>query len=361
MKLKDSDQDRDYILRIVELPGIIQGNYKISRYPGILDELKIPLQEVLVDENLTDILNAYNDKQIEDQLTHRLRKKIIGKGNRKIVLFLNLKVDNPSLITNPSNLSNVARVINDIYYSNPSVDLVSAPNLICKDVLQQGINLYQIYMHLLEQIASDTEKKLVYFLPSYLSISQKESLIEWYRNKYGDDGLFAIDCSGERFSSECYKGVAVVYRKMRQIKIQDYGVYLFDIKPHKRTSKSSPSEELLSILHGANLVGPLHSNTPVPPHVVEKIHQQNQSYVKVFNEDTYLYEPKMWTDYAQAQIESDRKINEVLQKEILPKNVGSVLSQGIKTNFLDELRNTKKNYDKISQNSSLTSFFNTSP
>ncbi|MEM3288432.1 MAG: hypothetical protein QXY87_14215, partial [Saccharolobus sp.] len=75
----------------------------------------------------------------------------------------------------------------------------------------------------------------------------------------------------------------------------------------------------------------------------------------------YLYEPKMWTDYAQAQIESDRKINEVLQKEILPKNVGSVLSQGIKTNFLDELRNTKKNYDKISQNSSLTSFFNTSP
>ncbi|EHP71124.1 hypothetical protein MetMK1DRAFT_00016280 [Metallosphaera yellowstonensis MK1] len=69
VKLKDIDQDKHYILRIVELPGIIHGNYKISRYPMVLDELNIPLQEILVNENLTDILNAHNDKQTEDKLT----------------------------------------------------------------------------------------------------------------------------------------------------------------------------------------------------------------------------------------------------------------------------------------------------
>lgn len=355
VKLKDIERDRDYILRVAELPGIIHGNYKISRYPGVLDELNIPLQEVLVDENLTDILNAYNDKQTGDKLTSRLKKKI--SGNRKFIIFINLRVDNSSLISNVANLSSIAKVINDVYYSHPSIALACPPNLIFES--EQDINIIQqIYINLLNQIASNTERKLVYFIPSYLSISQKEALMDWYRRKYGDDGLLAVDCSGNRFSSECYSYVATVHRKMRNDKIEDYGIYLFDSKPHKKTSKSTPSEELLSILHGVNLIGPLHSNSPVPPHVVEKLHQKEQSYVKVFNESTYLYEPKIGIDYVHAQIESDRGVNKVLQKDILPKNIGPLLSQKTRANFFNELRNLRRKYDRISQNGSLSNFFN---
>jgi hypothetical protein len=356
VKLKDIDQRKHYILRIVELPGIIHGNYKISRYPMILDELNIPLQEILVNENLTDILNAHKDKQTEDKLTRRLKKKI--SGDRRFVIFINLRVDNPSLISNVANLSSVAKVINDIYYSHPSIALACPPNLIFET--EQDIDIiHQIYIDLLNQIAFNTERKLVYFIPSYFSISQKEALINWYRSKYGDDGLFAVDCSGDRFSSECYKHVAIVHRKMRSEKIQDYGIYLFDSKPHKKTSKSSPSEELLSILHGVNLIGPLHSNIVIPPHVVEKLRQKVQSYAKVFTESTYLYEPKIGVDYIQAQIESDRGVDKVLQKDILPnKDIDALLSQGTRTIFLNELKKLKRNYDKVSQNVGLSSFFN---
>jgi len=353
VKLKDIDQHKHYILRIVELPGIIHGNYKISRYPMVLDELNIPLQEILVNENLTDILNAHNDKQTEDKLTRRLKKI---SGNRKFIIFINLRVDNPSLISNIANLSSIAKVINDVYYSHPSIALACPPNLIFES---ERVNIIQqIYINLLNQIASNTERKLVYFIPSYLSISQKEALMDWYRSKYGDEGLLAVDCSGGRFSSECYSYVATVHRKMRNEKIQDYGIYLFDSKPHKKTSKSSPSEELLSILHGVNLIGLLHSNTSIPPHVVEKLRQKEQSYVKVFTESTYLYEAKNGIDYVQAQIESDRGVNKVLQNDLLPKNVGPLLSQNTRTVFLNELRNLRKNYDRISQNGSLSSILN---
>jgi len=354
VKLKDIDQDKHYILKIVELPGIIHGNYKISRYPMVLDELNIPLQEILVNENLTDILNAHNDKQTEDKLTRRLKKI---SGNRKFIIFINLRVDNPSLISNIANLSSIAKVINDVYYSHPSIALACPPNLIFESEWDNIIQ--QIYINLLNQIASNTERKLVYFIPSYLSISQKEALIDWYRSKYGDEGLLAVDCSGGRFSSECYSYVATVHRKMRNEKIQDYGIYLFDSKPHKKTSKSSPSEELLSILHGVNLIGLLHSNTSIPPHVVEKLRQKEQSYVKVFTESTYLYEAKNGIDYVQAQIESDRGVNKVLQNDLLPKNVGPLLSQNTRTVFLNELRNLRKNFDRIFPNGSLPSFFNT--
>ncbi len=354
VKLKDIEQDKHYILRIVELLGIIHGNYKISRYPMILNELNIPLQEILVNENITDILNAHDDKQTEEKLIRRLKEKI--SGNRKFIMFINLRVDDPSLISNIANLNSVAKVINDVYYSHPSIALACPPNLIFEsdrvDMIQQ------IYINLLNQIASNTERKLVYFIPSYLSISQMEALIDWYRSKYGDEGLLAVDCSGGRFSSECYRYVATVHRKMRNEKIQDYGIYLFDSKPHKKTSKNSPSEELLSILHGVNLIGPLHSNTSIPPHVVEKLRQKEQSYVKVFSENTYLYEAKNGIDYVLAQIESDKGVNKVLQNDLLPKNVGSLLSQSTRTVFLNELRNLRKNYDKIYQNSSLSSFFN---
>jgi len=353
VKLKDIDQDKHYILKIVELPGIIHGNYKISRYPMVLDELNIPLQEILVNENLTDILNAHNDKQTEDKLTRRLKKI---SGNRKFIIFINLRVDNPSLISNIANLSSIAKVINDVYYSHPSIALACPPNLIFESEWDNIIQ--QIYINLLNQIASNTERKLVYFIPSYLSISQKEALIDWYRSKYGDEGLLAVDCSGGRFSSECYSYVATVHRKMRNEKIQDYGIYLFDSKPHKKTSKSSPSEELLSILHGVNLIGLLHSNTSIPPHVVEKLRQKEQSYVKVFTESTYLYEAKNGIDYVQAQIESDRGVNKVLQNDLLPKNVGPLLSQNTRTVFLNELRNLRKNFDRIFPNDSLPSFFN---
>ena len=353
VKLKDIGQDKHYILRIVELPGVIHGNYKISRYPMVLDELNIPLQEILVNENLTDILNAHNNKQTEDKLTRRLKKI---SGNRKFIIFINLRVDNPSLISNIANLSSIAKVINDVYYSHPSIALACPPNLIFES---ERVNIIQqIYINLLNQIASNTERKLVYFIPSYLSISQKEALMDWYRSKYGDEGLLAVDCSGGRFSSECYSYVATVHRKMRNEKIQDYGIYLFDSKPHKKTSKSSPSEELLSILHGVNLIGPLHSNTSIPPHVVEKLRQKEQSYVKVFTESTYLYEAKNGIDYVQAQIESDRGVNKVLQNDLLPKNVGPLLSQNTRTVFLNELRNLRKNYDRISQNGSLSSILN---
>jgi len=353
VKLKDIDQDKHYILKIVELPGIIHGNYKISRYPMVLDELNIPLQEILVNENLTDILNAHNDKQTEDKLTRRLKKI---SGNRKFIIFINLRVDNPSLISNIANLSSIAKVINDVYYSHPSIALACPPNLIFES---ERVNIIQqIYINLLNQIASNTERKLVYFIPSYLSISQKEALMDWYRSKYGDEGLLAVDCSGGRFSSECYSYVATVHRKMRNEKIQDYGIYLFDSKPHKKTSKSSPSEELLSILHGVNLIGLLHSNTSIPPHVVEKLRQKEQSYVKVFTESTYLYEAKNGIDYVQAQIESDRGVNKVLQNDLLPKNVGPLLSQNTRTVFLNELRNLRKNFDRIFPNDSLPSFFN---
>jgi hypothetical protein len=353
VKLKDIDQDKHYILRIVELPGIIHGNYKISRYPMVLDELNIPLQEILVNENLTDILNAHNDKQTEDKLTRRLKK--ISR-NRKFIIFINLRVDNPSLISNIANLSSIAKVINDVYYSHPSIALACPPNLIFES--ERDNIIQQIYINLLNQIASNTERKLVYFIPSYLSISQKEALIDWYRSKYGDEGLLAVDCSGGRFSSECYSYVATVHRKMRNEKIQDYGIYLFDSKPHKKTNKSSPSEELLSILHGVNLIGPLHSNTSIPPHVVEKLRQKEQSYVKVFTESTYLYEAKNGIDYVQAQIESDRGVNKVLQNDLLPKNVGPLLSQNTRTVFLNELMNLRKNFDRISLKGSLSSFFN---
>ena len=353
VKLKDIDQDKHYILKIVELPGIIHGNYKISRYPMVLDELNIPLQEILVNENLTDILNAHNDKQTEDKLTRRLKKI---SGNRKFIIFINLRVDNPSLISNIANLSSIAKVINDVYYSHPSIALACPPNLIFESEWDNIIQ--QIYINLLNQIASNTERKLVYFIPSYLSISQKEALIDWYRSKYGDEGLLAVDCSGGRFSSECYSYVATVHRKMRNEKIQDYGIYLFDSKPHKKTSKSSPSEELLSILHGVNLIGLLHSNTSIPPHVVEKLRQKEQSYVKVFTESTYLYEAKNGIDYVQAQIESDRGVNKVLQNDLLPKNVGPLLSQNTRTVFLNQLRNLRKNFDRIFPNGSLSSFFN---
>jgi hypothetical protein len=108
-----------------------------------------------------------------------------------------------------------------------------------------------------------------------------------------------------------------------------------------------------------NLIGPLHSNTSIPPHVVEKLRQKEQSYVKVFTESTYLYEAKNGIDYVQAQIESDRGVNNVLQNDLLPKNVDPLLSQNTRTVFLNELRNLRKNFDRVSLNGSLSSFFNT--
>jgi hypothetical protein len=337
---------------VVRLPNIIEGNYKLTKYYKIIREQNIPLLEILIKANLSTLFRAYSNKNMENKITDQLNKKI--SGNKRAILFLNLLIDDSSLLTNRNYLSSITKVINDIYYSHPSVVLVSAPNLI---VVSQSNDIEQQYMDLLKEVATNTQRKLVYFIPSYLSISQIEQLVSWYINKYGNKGLLAIDCSGERFSTECYKKVAIVNRIMKQQHIDDYGIYLFDLKPHKKTSKSTPSEELLAILHGINLIGPLHTNKPIPPQIAEKLHQEGQSSVKEFNKDTYLYEPIRDDDYVMVRMRNDMKINEVLQKEIIPSEIKRIFSQQTKTQFLNQLEEIRRKYNNIIQNNSITTYF----
>lgn len=351
VKLSDIKEERNFLVRFVEIKGFPwpSYNFKISRWHEVNRQYQIPLREVIVETTVSKLVRIGQSKDVENEEIEKLNKKFYDTVNVHVLIPL-VKIDEEKF-----DLGNILNIINDIYYSNSRVTFFTPPKFYVEDMNDDlRSKIVNIFRSSIEHLSNITRKPF-YLLPVYLTGSEIDNIIEIYGNKFGYEGFYVTDCAGSRFSSGCYRFPAAIMRNMKQKKIEDYGLYLFDSKPYKRASERAPSEEFLAILSGVNIIGRRHTNTPIQPDVAEKIKQNNIS-IKVFNKLTLFYEKSLsFKDYDTASIESDSYIIEELRDEF---NKGSDIKSVISTknDFLKELGKVLKDLNKVKNNASLISF-----
>ncbi len=291
VKLEDIiAEESKFIVRLTELNirETIRGNWKLSRYPSSLKDIGLKLNEVYMELDKDKILKIDNDNTERDKFISYINRKI--RKNMINVAFPNIYING---IPSERLLNEVTEFVLDIIYSNIHIDIVSPPKLIImeKDVINDELST-KYFTQLLLLMSEFSNVKPLYFIPSYITRSKLEKLVDLYINVYGLDGLFVIDMDRARFTSRGYSIVAQVMRIMEhKYRHEHYGVYLFNHKSRKKSGREVPSEDIIAILSGVNFIGPSHGNIPLPPGVVEKIKQQGLGSAKVFYERDFLYYP----------------------------------------------------------------------
>jgi len=349
VKLIKKVERNNFFARFVEIKGYPYPpfNFKIPRVTENELAREIPFRELWLQTSVSKLLNIRNNKDAEEEAKKSLNKKL---SSFYYILIPTVEVDVPNF-----SLDDIMSVLNDIYYSR--VNFFTPPKFYVKNLDEQArrelMNYFLSSIDFIERLG----KKPFMLVPYYLSIADVDNTISKYNSKFGADSFYVIDCKGNAFSTYCYSLTASVMRNMTNLRIDDFGIYLFDLKPYKRSKQNrAPSEEFLGILSGANIIGPRHTVTPISQEVAEKIHQTNPR-PKVFNRQTLFYEVTntMINDYEHAAIYSDNEILKEL-KQNFTRDKDIELSLSGKNDFVVELSDTYKKIKKNLRQGSLISF-----
>ncbi|MEM0049752.1 hypothetical protein [Thermofilum sp.] len=296
VKLKDIIvEEPKYMVRRAELKiGTsisIDENMKILRTP--LKSLDLKLHEVYLELNEGKIKRIDSDNREKDKFISYLNKKM---RNDKV----NVVVTNVVFYGSPSQelLEEVLEFFLDIICSNIFTRLVTPPKLIIKEsfkgkeIVDGDLNKQYFLDFLKLMKGQSVAVKPLYFIPSYTSRKTLPDLMKLYIDAFGPDGIFVIDMNRGRFTNGGYVTVAQIIRLMRtEYRHEDYGIYLFNHKPRKKSGKEVPSEDLIAVLSGTNLIGNLHSNIPLPPRVLEIMKEETAEKTKILNDVDFLYYP----------------------------------------------------------------------
>ena len=249
--------------------------------------ISIPLNEAYIQltyEEISEIDRDNGEKHrfINKYLGPKLRR---GKVNMPIV---DVKIDRrPST----REMEQICQFIVDVVYSHPRVTLLVPPKITLPDEVDAGEKC-DVFQALLKTLSGTLETRrggmqLSYFVPDYITRTALPELIEYYVSNFGKDALIVLDVNGKRFSAGPYSDVSLIHREMSKNKIETYAIYLFNHKGRKRSGKEVPSEDLLALLNGVNVVGPNRRVIPLPRNVVE-----TKALSKIFNERDFLFYPE---------------------------------------------------------------------
>jgi len=227
-------------------------------------------------------------------------------------------------------------------------------------------DIFQAFLKVLSRTLETRQSsaRLGYFVPNYITRTALPKLIEYYVSDLGKDALIILDVNGSRFSTGPYSDVSLIHRGISENKIETYAIYLFSHKGRKRSGKEVPSEDLLALLNGVNLVGPNRRVIPLPRNVVE-----TRRINKIFNERDFLFYPEDRAPNAEEyqnfcalgkrkdemlDIFNDIKVN--ISAVSLFKGPVETLSALKRPEFCDALKSIAKKRRDIIRQKSLTSF-----
>lgn len=296
VKLRDLIiEEPKYMVRRTELKiGTsisIDENLKIPRAP--LKSLDLKLHEVYLELDENKIKRIDSDNREKDRFISYLN----GKMRKDKV---NIVVTNVVFHGSPSQelLKEVLEFFLDIICSNIFTRLVTPPRLVIKkavegkEIVDEDLSKEYFLDFLKLMKGESAATKPLYFIPSYVSRKALPDLMKLYVSTFGPNGLFVIDMNMGRFTYGGYATVAQIMRLMKtEYKHEDYGIYLFNHKPRKRSGKEVPSEDLIAVLSGTNLIGNTHGNIPLPPGVVETMKEEGAEKAKILNDADFLYYP----------------------------------------------------------------------
>lgn len=296
VKMKDEIiEEPKYIMRRVELKVgtsiTIDRNMKIPRTS--LKDQDLKLNEVYLEIDVEKIKRIDMDNKERDKFISYINKKM--NKNKVNVVITNISFyERPS----PELLDEVLEFFLDVIHSNLYTSLLTPPRLAIinrhngENILdaEASSKYFERFLRLL--IDQNIHSKPLYLIPSYSSRRIIPNLIKLYINTFGSDGLFVVDMNGGRFTYGGYSVVAQIMRIMEKMyRQEDYGIYLFNHKPRKRSGKEVPSEDLIAILNGVNFIGGLHGNIPLPPRIVSELEKKPLEGAKILCDEDFLYYP----------------------------------------------------------------------
>jgi hypothetical protein len=373
IKLKDvvEDEKTGALVRAVDLllPGRSVSLYmKIPRHDidrfSSISSIVIPINEAYIRLNYEEI-NKINRDNGEK---HRFINSYLGPKLRKDkvnVPIVDIRVDKkPS----EKEMEQISQFIVDVVYSHPKTTLLVPPKITLPDEVDVS-EKYNTFKVLLKTLSRTLETyqgsvKLCHFVPDYITRTVLPELIEYYVSNFGGDALVILDVNGERFSAGSYSDVSLIHREMSRNNIETYAIYLFSHKGRMRSRREVPSEDLLALLNGVNLVGPNHRVIRLPRGVVET--RPN----KIFNEGDFLFYPEDKAPNAKEfqnfctlgkrknemlEIFNDIKIN--TSAISLSKESAEMLSALKRPEFCNMLKSIAKKRQNLIQQKSLSLFF----
>jgi hypothetical protein len=375
IKLKDivEDEKTGALVRAVDLllparsvPLYMKiPRYEINRFSSI-SSIAISINEAYIRLNYEKINKINRDNREK----HRFINSYLGPKLRKDkvnVPIVDIEVDKePS----EKEMEQISQFVVDVVYSHPKTTLFVPPKI----TLPDGVDVsekYNTFQVLLETLSRTLETyqgsvKVCYFVPDYITRTVLPKLIEYYVSNFGEDALVILDVNGERFSAHPYSDVSLIHREMSRNDIETYAIYLFSHKGRMRSGREVPSEDLLALLNGVNLVSPNHRVIRLPRAVVET--RPN----KIFNEGDFLFYPEDKAPNAKEfqnfcalgkrkdkdkmlEIFNDIKIN--TSAISLFKEPAETLSALKRPEFCNVLKSIAKKRQNIIQQKSLDLFF----
>ena len=326
--------------------------------------INIPINEAYIrltyeEINKIDHDNGEKLRFINRRLGPKLRK---DKVNIPIVDVI---VDRKPSI---KEMEQISQFVVDVVYSHPRTTLLVPPKITLPDEVSasEKCDIFQALLKVLSRTLETRQSsaRLGYFVPDYIPRTALPKLIEYYVSDFGKDALIILDVNGSRFSAGPYSDVSLIHREMSENKIETYAIYLFSHKGRKRSGKEVPSEDLLALLNGVNLVGPNRRVIPLPRNVVE-----TRRINKIFNERDFLFYPEDRAPNAEEyqnfcalgkrkdemlDIFNDIKVN--ISAVSLFKGPVETLSALKRPEFCDALKSIAKKRRDIIRQKSLTSF-----
>lgn len=368
------DERTGALVRIVDLivgDHVINCFLKVSRYEiERYSHLKVPINEVCIQMTYEKVAEFDNDNRKRDEfikkhLTRKLRENKIN------IPFINIKIDKKP---NIKEIEQMCQFLIDVIYSHPKISLIVPPKVTLPEEAEvyEKYDSFRTFLTTLSDILESyqTDVRVGYFIPDYIPRTKFFELIEYYLNKFGENALIILDAGGKRFSAGSYSDVSLVHRKMSFQNIESYAIYLFNHKGRKKSGREAPSEDLLALLNGVNLVGPNHKVIRLPRNVAGR-----EGTGKIFSEEDFLFYPeniapnvKEFQNFYNFHIKGKSKEKKDQARDIfndikinasailLSSNATETLSNLKRDEFKDVLKTIAKNRQNILQQKSLESF-----
>jgi hypothetical protein len=286
------DEKSGSLIRAVDLR---MANHSINCFAKIpqhplehFSSISIPINEVYFRLTYEEIDMIDRDNEKKNRFISNYLKPKLRKGKVNVALPVITIYRKPSI----AEMEQISQFVADLVYSHPDVTLAVPPKLVLPDEIEisEKYDFFQLYLKFL-LTTLDTYKsnlQLCYLIPDYITRASLPKLIDYYVSSFGEEALLILDAGGKRFSASPYADVSLLHREMEKRGIESYAIYLFNHKGRKRSGKEVPSEDLLALLNGVNLVGPNHAVIPLPRDVIKT----KKTVGKIFNKEDFLFYPE---------------------------------------------------------------------
>jgi len=356
-----SSSEMGFRIRFIDISlGVltVESNFKVPKY---FREEDVPLNEVFVSISYKDILRIDENNIAKKRFLRKLNRSVDrARGNLAIIEVTFEATPTPRMVRR------TLEFLEDFIYNHPYINLATIPKIIIRDRPEQSAELFLELIKILNECGYlPRGAKPLYFIPSTLTRKAIPKAINSYIDVYGSNALFIIDMDKGRFSSNGYLIVSQVIRELERVHNEEnYGIYLFNHKPRKKSGEAVPSEDLLAIFNGVNIIGCLHGENPMPRKVV-LILKDKLEFPKIFNISDFLYYPRNSAPnrdefnkfllatrasniYRVASVYNDYRTNRAIRLlQGTEKEINSTLKKLQRPDFLEELKKVSRKTQRV--------------